>query len=108
MDRVSEAAILFGILFYFSDRGEHTEVLLAFAAVVGSMLVSYIRARGEVAGVQIREGLFTRPERVIIVGVGSIIDLVTIALWILAILANLTALQRLYAVWHRTREETPP
>jgi CDP-diacylglycerol--glycerol-3-phosphate 3-phosphatidyltransferase len=107
MDRVSEAAILFGILFYFSDRGEHTEVLLAFAAIVGSTLVSYIRARGEIAGVQVREGLFTRPERVIILGVGSIIDQVTIVLWILAVLANLTVLQRLYVVWRKTREETP-
>jgi CDP-diacylglycerol--glycerol-3-phosphate 3-phosphatidyltransferase len=107
MDRVSEAAILFGILFYFSDRGEHTEVLLAFAAIVGSMLVSYIRARGETAGVQMREGLFTRAERVIIIGVGSMVDQVTIVLWILAVLANLTALQRLFVVWRRTREEMP-
>ncbi|MGQ9572381.1 MAG: CDP-alcohol phosphatidyltransferase family protein [Dehalococcoidia bacterium] len=105
MDRVSEAAILFGILYYYADRGAHEESLLAFAALAGSMLVSYIRARGEILGLQIREGLFTRAERVIVIGLGSIIDQVRIALWILAVLANLTALQRLYSVWRKTRHE---
>ena len=53
----------------------------------------------------IREGLFTRAERVILIGGGSIIGQVRIALWILAILANATALQRLYLIWRKTREE---
>jgi len=104
MDRVSEAAILFGILYYYVDRNAGEESLLAFAAIVGSMLVSYVKARGEVLGITIREGLFTRAERVILIGGGSILDLVRIALWILAILANLTALQRLYLIWRKTRE----
>ena len=104
MDRVSEAAILFGILYYYVDRDAGQESLLAFAAIVGSLLVSYVKARGEVLGITIREGLFTRAERVILIGGGSIIDQVRIALWILAVLANLTALQRLYLIWRKTRE----
>jgi CDP-diacylglycerol--glycerol-3-phosphate 3-phosphatidyltransferase len=104
MDRVSEAAVLFGILYYYVDRNAGQETLLAFAAIVGSMLVSYVKARGEVLGITIREGLFTRAERVILIGGGSILDLVRIALWILAILANVTALQRLYLIWRKTRE----
>lgn len=104
MDRVSEAAILFGILYYYVDRNAGEESLLAFAAIVGSMLVSYVKARGEVLGITIREGLFTRAERVILIGGGSILDLVRIALWILAVLANMTALQRLYLIWRKTRE----
>jgi CDP-diacylglycerol--glycerol-3-phosphate 3-phosphatidyltransferase len=104
MDRVSEAAVLFGILYYYVDRNAGQEALLAFAAIVGSMLVSYVKARGEVLGITIREGLFTRAERVILIGGGSILDLVRIALWILAILANVTALQRLYLIWRKTRE----
>ena len=104
MDRVSEAAVLFGILYYYVDRNAGQEALLAFAAIVGSMLVSYVKARGEVLGITIREGLFTRAERVILIGGGSILDLVRIALWILAVLANATALQRLYLIWRKTRE----
>jgi CDP-diacylglycerol--glycerol-3-phosphate 3-phosphatidyltransferase len=107
MDRVSEAAVLFGLLYYYADRDAREESLLIFAALAGSMLVSYIRARGEILGIPIREGLFTRAERVIIIGVGSMIDQVRIALWILAVLANLTALQRLYLVWRKTRQGEP-
>jgi len=105
MDRVSEAAVLFGLLYYYAGRDAREESLLVFAALAGSMLVSYIRARGEILGLPIREGLFTRAERVIVIGVGSMIDQVRIALWILAILANLTALQRFYLVWRKTRQE---
>ena len=103
MDRVSEAAVLFGLLVYFSDRGGRTEELLAFAAVVGSFLVSYVRARAQVIGLNLQEGLFTRTERVPLLGLGLIIDQVTPMLWILAILAGATAVQRLLLVWARTR-----
>jgi len=105
MDRVSEAAVLFGLLYYYAGRDAREESLLVFAALAGSMLVSYIRARGEILGLQIREGLFTRAERVVVIGLGAIIGQVRIALWILAILTNLTALQRLYLVWRKTRQE---
>ena len=104
MDRVSEAAVLFGLLYYYAGRDAREESLLAFAALAGSMLVSYIRARGEILGLSIKEGLFTRAERVIVIGLGCMIDQVRIALWILAVLANLTALQRLYLVWRKTRQ----
>ncbi len=107
MDRVSEAAVLFGLLYYYADRDAREESLLIFAALAGSMLVSYIRARSEILGLPIREGLFTRAERVIVIGLGSMIDQVRIALWILAVLANLTALQRLYLVWRKTRQGEP-
>ncbi len=103
MDRVSEAAVLFGLLYYFSDRGGREEELLIFAAVVASFLVSYARARAEIVDVQMREGLFGRPERVLLLSAGLIIDQVTIALWVLAVAAGVTALQRLALVWLRTR-----
>ena len=105
MDRVSEAVVLFGLLYYYAGRDAREESLLVFAALAGSMLVSYIRARGEILGLPIREGLFTRAERVVVIGLGAIIGQVRIALWILAILANLTALQRFYLVWRKTRQE---
>ena len=105
MDRVSEAAVLFGLLIYFSGRGGRTEELLAFAAVVGSFLVSYVRARAQIIGLNLREGLFTRAERVMLLGLGLIIDQVTPMLWILAVLAGATAAQRLILVWIRARRQ---
>lgn len=105
MDRLSEAAVLFGLLVYFSDRGGRSEELLAFAAVVGSILVSYVRARAQIIGLDLREGLFTRAERVLLLGLGLIIDQVTPILWILAVLAGATAAQRLLLVWLKTRRQ---
>jgi CDP-diacylglycerol--glycerol-3-phosphate 3-phosphatidyltransferase len=95
-DRLSEAAVLGGLVFRLASQGKVEEVTLAFAAVVGSLLVSYLRARAEAAGLELREGLFTRPERVIVLGVGLIFSIVRIALWILAVAATLTVLQRLW------------
>lgn len=106
MDRVSEAAVLFGLLVYFSGRDARPEVILVFATIAGSMLVSYVRARAEIAGLPLSEGLFTRAERVIVLAIGLIINQVTIVLWILAILTNVTAAQRLFLAWRKARNPT--
>lgn len=103
-DRLSEAAVLGGLLFRLASHGRREEIMLVFAAVVGSLLVSYVRARAEAAGAELREGLFTRPERVIVLGAGLIVDQTRIALWILAVLANLTVLERVWVVRQRLRE----
>lgn len=113
MDRVSEAAVLFGLLVFFTDRGQQEESLLIFAAVVGSILVSYVRSRAEIIGMRMREGIFTRLERVVLIGGGLIVadivdkDVLTYALWLLAVFAMVTAAQRLLMVWQhsRTKEE---
>lgn len=101
LDRLSEAAILGGLLFHFSQGGHRQELILVFVVLAGSLMVSYVRARAQVAGVDLREGLFTRPERVILLALGLIIDQTRIILWILAVLANFTVLQRLFVVWRR-------
>ncbi len=114
VDRISEAAVLFGLLVYFSDRGGRTEELLIFVAVVGSLLVSYVRARAEIINVTMREGAFTRFERVLLMGVGLIAqgiageNVLTPVLWVLAVLASFTALQRLAIVWLKTRTPEQP
>ncbi len=110
MDRLSEAAVLFGLLWFFSDRGAREEELLIFAAVVAAMMVSYLRARAEVIGLKLREGFFTRTERVLLLGGGLILhealdeNVLTPVLWALALTAGFTALQRLAIVWLKTRD----
>jgi CDP-diacylglycerol--glycerol-3-phosphate 3-phosphatidyltransferase len=107
LDRLSEAALLGGLTFHFTQTGEREEIVLCFAAIVGSVMVSYVRARAEGIGLELREGLFTRAERVLLLGGALVIGfgLVRWALWALAILSNLTAAQRVFAVWQKTREE---
>lgn len=117
MDRVSEASVLFGLLWFYSGRGGRTEELLIFVAAASSILVSYVRARAEVIGLRLREGIFTRAERVVLIGGGLMAqdiimeNVMTPALWALAVLAGATALQRLALVWWKTRRgetgETP-
>ena len=106
LDRMSEAALLAGLAFYYAGRGDREETILCFAALAGSLLVSYVRARAQGEGFDLRDGWFTRAERVILLGGGLIISQVRIALWVLAVMANLTALQRLYATLDHFRGDS--
>jgi CDP-diacylglycerol--glycerol-3-phosphate 3-phosphatidyltransferase len=110
IDRLSEAALLSGLLFFYAAQGSLQESLLIFAVFVGSVMVSYIRARAEGLGLEAHVGLFTRPERLVLLALGLILSPVAdlallIVLWILAVGTNLTAIQRLVYVWQRTRKE---
>ncbi len=98
LDRVSEALLLAGCAWYFADRGEQVQVAVTYAALFGSVAVSYMRARAEVVGLSMREGLFRRQERVVLIGAGLLFNGLTAVIWPLAILANLTALQRFWMI----------
>jgi CDP-diacylglycerol--glycerol-3-phosphate 3-phosphatidyltransferase len=109
LDRYSEALMLLGLVVYEADRERYLEVGLLFAALTGSVLVSHVRAMAETLGHSLREGLFTRAERVILTGAALILSpwagwALTAALVLLAVLTNLTALQRLYHVHLKERE----
>ncbi len=95
LDRVGEALLLVACIWYFADRGEQVQAGFGYAALFGSIAVSYARARGEVFGVTARDGLFRRQERVVLLGIGLLANGLTVVIVILAILANATALQRL-------------
>ena len=105
LDRFSEAVIFLGLFIHFVGQNQNLELILIYATVVGSLMVSYARARAEGIGIPLKDGLFTRFERVFILVVGLIFDQLTIALWILAIFSNLTAIQRMYLVWRITGGE---
>lgn len=98
VDRIGEFALLFGLVALYSTRGDTHWVLLAFAAMFGSVLVSYIKARAEGEGINCNVGIFTRGERVILIGIGLLVDQIPIVLIILTALSYLTAVQRLWQV----------
>jgi CDP-diacylglycerol--glycerol-3-phosphate 3-phosphatidyltransferase len=108
LDRYAEAVVLFGLLIYETGlEGTRTEVLLIYASIVGSLLVSYARAKAESLGIKCTEGLLTRAERVLLLVVGLLLspytfwilpNTLTLVLWLLAILSNFTAIQRIWAV----------
>lgn len=102
IDRYSEAVLLFGLLVYFARRHDTTEVILIFATVVGAMIISYVRARAEGLGLDAEVGLMRRTVRICALALGLLINQVLVFLWILAILTNFTAWQRLSYVWRKT------
>lgn len=107
LDRLSEAVLLIGILVLFARDQSFVGILLVAITLVGSLLVSYIRARAEALDLKCEVGLLTRPERVIILVLGlwlSQIDYaLIIALAIIAVLSFITAGQRLVYVWQQTK-----
>jgi CDP-diacylglycerol--glycerol-3-phosphate 3-phosphatidyltransferase len=101
LDRLSDAALLVAILFYLENTW--WLVLLVFLTLVGSLLVSYIRARAEAAGLECQGGIFTRSERIIVLALGlllsSLPNALVIALAVIAAFSFFTAGQRLLSVW---------
>ena len=95
IDRLSEAAIFCGLLVWYMPKVATLEIVPIFAALIGSFLVSYIRARAEGLGLECRVGLFTRAERVIVLAVGLLVNQVFIALWVLVVFVYITVAQRL-------------
>lgn len=97
-DRYSELAILGGLLYYFSNVGDGLSAIVTFAAAAGTVLVSYVKARAEAVGFNAKVGLLTRVERYLVLAPALAFNQPVLAVWIIALFANFTALQRIYYV----------
>jgi CDP-diacylglycerol--glycerol-3-phosphate 3-phosphatidyltransferase len=97
-DRYSELVIYGGLLYYYLTQGDLLMVLLAYLGAAGSVLVSYTRARAQSLGHETKVGILSRMERYLILAPALVFNLPKIALWILAVLSNITALQRILDV----------
>lgn len=105
-DRFSELVIFFGLLIYFAHQQDFTAMLLVFAAAVGSVMVSYIKARAESLGYVANVGWLTRMERYLVLSPALIFNVPLVGLWIVSVLANYTALQRIWHVRRQARAES--
>ncbi len=115
LDRYSESIILFGLLWYTLQHpglqdllwpAPHEQIWMItfiFVSAVGSLMVSYTKARAEGLGIECKSGLLARPERVIILAIGLLSNTSTWALAILAVFSNITAVERMISVWRSTR-----
>ena len=110
VDRYAEAFTYIALLYHFLFRGQATlEPMLVIVALTGSLLVSYVRARAQSLGFIVNGGLLARPERVVITVIGLIIaPLLVWALWVLAVLTNITVMQRIWLVWQQSRRTAAP
>ena len=117
LDRVSEIVVYFSLYAYFRPLPSFWWVgYVVILAMVGSLMVSYTRAKAEALGVECKVGTMQRPERVVLLGVGGLLipvfDLIApewrfapllLALGLIAVLANITALERIYSVYKVAR-----
>ncbi len=97
-DRYGELAILGGLLYHFAGTGDELSSVVTFAAAAGTVLVSYVKARAEAVGFTAKIGLLSRVERYLVLAPALVFNQPQIAIWILALFANFTALQRIYFV----------
>ena len=108
LDRYLESVTFLAMVYYYSAvPGSRIQLVLIFIILVGSLMVSYTRARAEGLNVKVTEGWLQRPERLTLLITGLILGsyILNPILWFMAIFTNLTALQRVYEVYWRLRNE---
>ena len=110
LDRIEEGLVLTAIAWYFAENGESLAAAGCVYVVLGSLMVSYTRARAEALGVECKVGLATRPVRVVLLSIGIVLanveisgdlDLLSLSIAVMAALTTVTVIQR---VWHVRRE----
>jgi CDP-diacylglycerol--glycerol-3-phosphate 3-phosphatidyltransferase len=106
LDRIEEGVVLTAVAWYFADTGHAIPAAACVLAVLGSLMVSYTRARAEALGVECKVGIATRPVRVVILSIGLVfakgagifdVELLAPAIYAMAALTAITVVQR---VWH--------
>ena len=102
--RVSEAVVLLGVLAFYLASDNDWGAMLVYAALVGSIMVSYMRARSEGLGIECKVGVMQRPERVALTGLGLVVAhwipvVMLVVLGVIAALTTVTAIHRLVHTW---------
>jgi CDP-diacylglycerol--glycerol-3-phosphate 3-phosphatidyltransferase len=108
-DRVTDSFVLGGVAWYLQDRHEGHLVLLPFAILAASLLISYERAKAESLGFNAKGGLMERAERIVVLCIGLAFNVILIpVLWVMLGLTVLTALQRFIKVWRQANAPPKP
>jgi CDP-diacylglycerol--glycerol-3-phosphate 3-phosphatidyltransferase len=102
-DRYSELVIFGGLLYFYLQQGDPLYAILTYLAACGSVLVSYTRARAQSLGHETKVGVLTRFERYLVLAPALVFNIPWVAIWILAVLGNFTAVQRIYDVRRQAR-----
>ena len=105
VDRYSDLVVLLGAVLYYERQADSSGVLLTLITLVGTVMVSYTKARAQSVGLPCEIGLMERPERLIVLIAGAAFNLLTPAMVVLAVLTNLTAIQRILHTRRGSRED---
>ena len=108
IDRYSESITLLALAIHYSHTpATRTELVLVFVILIGSLMVSYTRARAEALNLECKSGMLQRPERIVLLIIGLLIGWMLPILWLMAILTNVSAVQRIYEVYSLTSQRQP-
>src|SRR5437879_6057938 len=95
LDRYSDLALYMGLLVYYASINRFFYIVLTAIVMTGSVMISYTRARAENAIPKCKVGFLERPERVVLIILGALLDRMAAVLWVIAVLSNLTVIHRM-------------
>ena len=103
VDRYSDVALFFGLLVYYARANRFFYLVLVAVVMMGSVMVSYTRARAESLIGTCKVGFMERPERLVLVIIGAIFNRMAPVLWVIAVLSNITVAHRIYYTYQKTK-----
>ncbi len=108
VDRYSDASLFLGLLVFYGRGNRFFYVVLAALAMISAIMVSYARARAESLIPQCKVGFMERPERLVLLIIGALFNVMAPVLWVIAVLSTITVIHRVPYTWQRTRELDAP
>src|SRR5439155_18751298 len=102
VDRYSDASQFFGLLVFYARAGRFFYIVLTAYVIVSTIMVSYSRARAESLINSCRVGFMERPERLVLVIIGALFNVMAPVLWVIAVLSTITVIHRIQYTWART------
>jgi CDP-diacylglycerol--glycerol-3-phosphate 3-phosphatidyltransferase len=103
LDRYSDLGLLVGLLVYYSSINRNFYVVLTAIVMMGTVMVSYTRARAENTIPRCKVGFLERPERIVLIIVGALFNRMAQVLWVIAVLSNITVISRMILTWKETK-----
>ena len=103
LDRYSDLALLVGLLVWYGTINRPFYVVLTAIVMTGSVMVSYTRARAENTIPLCKVGFMERPERIVLVIIGALFDRMAPALWVIAVMSNITVIHRMMFTWQEAK-----
>jgi CDP-diacylglycerol---glycerol-3-phosphate 3-phosphatidyltransferase len=103
LDRYSDLALFIGLLVYYASINRFGYIVLTAVVMMGSVMISYVRARAECTIPKCKVGFLERPERVVLIIIGGLFNRIAAVLWVIAVLSNLTVIHRMFYTWRETQ-----
>src|SRR5208337_823428 len=104
LDRYSDLALYIGLLVYYASINRFFYIVLTAIVMMGSVMISYTRARAENAIPKCKVGFLERPERVVLIIIGALFNRMAATLWVIAVLSNLTVVHRMIYTWQECKK----